>query len=45
MHNIKKDKEQEFRESVISNGELNATSRTVEEEEAKVKAEQQEIRR
>ena len=40
MHNIKKDKESELRESVVSNDPLNQTSRTLQEEEAKVKAEQ-----
>ena len=39
MHNIKKDKEEELRSSVLSQDPLNATSRTMQEEEAKLKVE------
>ncbi len=39
IHNIKKDKEGELRESIVSNDPLNQTSRTLQEEEAKYKAE------
>jgi hypothetical protein len=39
MHNIKKDKEQELRDSIVSNDPLNQTSKTLQEEEAKLKVE------
>jgi hypothetical protein len=44
MHNIKKDKE-ELRDSIVSNDPLNQTSKTLQEEEAKLKVEQQELRK